>query len=355
MRRGTLLVPVLAAAVLVGGGLAVTTLTGDETKSTSQARTDVPQTTERVKRENLVNTTSVSGTLGYARKRTLNGGASGTVTEVARNGTVLKRDDRLYAVDGTDVRLMYGQEPMYRTLKNGDTGTDVKQLKQNLIALGYGTGLAADEEFTGGTAKAVTRWQKDHGLKRTGRIGPEQVAFAPGPVRVASVQAAVGDRTAPGQPVLATTSSDRVVSLKVKVSETDLAKPGTKVRVELPNGTTTGGTVVSVGSTATTAEDGGDKTPTVGVTVTFDSPDAVDGIDKAPVTVQLTGQTRKGVLTVPVGALLALTDGSFGVQVVEGGGQAREVKVKLGMFAQGRVEITGPGLRAGIRVGVPSV
>ncbi|AJT65910.1 hypothetical protein T261_4256 [Streptomyces lydicus] len=54
----------------------------------------------------------------------------------------------------------------------------------------------------------------------------------------------------------------------------------------------------------------------------------------------------------PVNALLALPGGGFGVQVVEGG-RAREVRVKLGMFGQGRVEITGGGLKPGMKVGVP--
>ncbi len=87
------------------------------------------------------------------------------------------------------------------------------------------------------------------------------------------------------------------------------------------------------------------------MTVTFDDPDKVNGIDKAPATVKLTGHTRKNVLSVPVGALLALPDGSFGVQVVEGE-RTREVKVRLGMFAQGRVEISGKGLTSGMKVGV---
>ncbi|WP_175411760.1 peptidoglycan-binding protein [Streptomyces sp. TRM64462] len=353
MKRNTLIVSVTVAAVLAGG-FAATTLTGPDTADAGQTQARLPTATEPIVQGDLVSSTSVDGTLGYAKQRKINSGTGGTLTWVGASGAEVERNGKLYAVDGTPVRLWFGTEPMYRKLKNGDTGTDVKQVKQNLIALGYGAGLAADDTFTDGTTKGVKRWQKDHGLKQTGEIGPETIAFAPGPVRVASAEASVGDRTAPGQQVLTTTSADRVVRLKVKVSQAALAKPDSKVEVQLPDNTTTSGTVASVGAVAKSGDSPDDRTPRIDVTVTFDDPEKVSGIDQAPATVKLTGQTRKNVLSVPVGALLALKDGSFGVQVVDGG-QVREVKVTLGMFAQGRVEITGDGLRAGMRVGVPSV
>jgi multidrug efflux system membrane fusion protein len=59
------------------------------------------------------------------------------------------------------------------------------------------------------------------------------------------------------------------------------------------------------------------------------------------------------VLTVPVAALLALSEGGYGVQVVEGTG-TRIVAVETGLFADGRVEISGSGIAAGTNVGVPS-
>ncbi|MFD4370643.1 peptidoglycan-binding protein [Streptomyces sp. NPDC058486] len=355
MRRTTLIVSVIAAAAVVaGGGFAATTLTGRDAADAGQARANLPAATEAIVQGDLVSTTSVDGTLGYSKQRKINSGTGGTLTWVAAGGAKVGRDGKLYAVDGTAVRLWFGTEPMYRKLKNGDTGTDVKQVKQNLIALGYGAGLAADDRFTDGTTKGVKRWQKDHGLKQTGEIGPETVAFASGPVRVAGAEASVGDRTGPGQLVLTTTSADRVVQLKVKVSEAALAKPDGRVEIQLPDNTTTSGTIASVGTIAKSGDGPDDKTPRIDVTVTFDDPEKVSGIDQAPATVKLTGQTREGVLSVPVGALLALKDGSFGVQVVDGD-QVREVGVTLGMFAQGRVEITGDGLKAGMRVGVPSI
>jgi hypothetical protein len=80
----------------------------------------------------------------------------------------------------------------------------------------------------------------------------------------------------------------------------------------------------------------------------MDDPKAGGSLDQAPVTVRLVSEQRKGVLTVPVSALLALKEGGYGVQV-----GTRIVPVKLGMFADGRVEITGSGITAGTKVGVP--
>jgi multidrug efflux system membrane fusion protein len=69
--------------------------------------------------------------------------------------------------------------------------------------------------------------------------------------------------------------------------------------------------------------------------------------------VAFTAGERPDVLAVPVPALLALAEGGYGVQVVEGD-TTRTVAVETGLFADGKVEITGNGLQAGLKVAVPS-
>ncbi|MGW0735749.1 efflux RND transporter periplasmic adaptor subunit [Streptomyces sp. NPDC002851] len=352
----------LATAVVVvalaGGGFAVTQARpGGDTGTAGQQRSaGLPPETAPITKGDLKNTVQADGTLGHAKERKVNAGAPGTLTKVPKEGDTVRRGEVLYEVNGKPVRLLYGTSPAYRTMKEGDEGDDVGLLKENLKALGYGAQLALDDQFTPGTADAVKRWQKDHGAKRTGELGKDAIAFAPGPLRVRQAEAAPGDELAPGKPVLTVTGDERVVTFKLDVSQADMAKKGTRVTVLLPGGGTAKGKVSSVGSTPEKDQQqgGGDDKPKIKITVSFDDSAKVKGPDASPVTVQLTGETRKDVLSVPVNALLALPGGGFGVQVVKDG-KTREVPVELGMFGQGRVEISGSGLHAGMKVGVPKL
>ncbi|MFF3317454.1 peptidoglycan-binding protein [Streptomyces sp. NPDC003035] len=363
MSRRRLVLALVAVVAVGGGGAALTALSAQEKPQAAAADSrGLPPATAPVTRGDLSNSSQQDGTLGHLGERTIKaGGRAGTLTWLAPTGSVIERDGRLYEVDGVPVRLMYGAEPMYRTLKTGDKGKDVRQWEENLAALGF-TGFDVDEEYTAKTAAAVKRWQKSHDLKQTGTVGPDHIAFAGSAVRVkdaggaAEDRIAPGDQITPGAPVLDVTGSERVVRFALPVPEAGLAKVGTRVSVRLPDGTEAAGKVSAVGKTASAGEDPQnpqDKTPKIDITVSFDQPGKIKGIDQSPVTVDLTGETRRNILSVPVNALLALPDGGFGVQVVENG-TARDVKVELGMFGQGRVEVSGDGLREGMKVGVPS-
>jgi peptidoglycan hydrolase-like protein with peptidoglycan-binding domain len=352
MSRRRLVIALVAIVAVAGGGTTVTALTAREKQEVRNDSARLPDT-EPITRGDLSNSSQQEGTLGYLGERRINAGPTGTLTWIVGSGSTVERDERLYEVDGKPVRLMYGSEPMYRTLKTGDQGKDVRQLEENLRDLGYGTGLAVDEKFTKGTAEAVKRWQKAHDQKRTGQVGPDRIAFVNGAVRVKDRGAETGEPVAPGKPLLTVTGSQRVVRFKLSVADGGLAKVGTRVSVGLPDGSSATGKVTGVGKTAKPGDDPQDKSPKIDVTVSFDNPKKVTAFDQSPVTVSLTGETRENILSVPVNALLALPGGGFGVQVVENGG-TRDVKVELGIFGQGRVEVSGEGLREGMKVGVPS-
>ncbi|MFJ9886103.1 efflux RND transporter periplasmic adaptor subunit [Streptomyces sp. NPDC091287] len=352
MRRGRAVAAAAVVLAVAAGSLALTQLGGREEGGEAK-NPGLPPATAPVERGDLRDSAQADGTLGYDKERKINAGAVGTMTWTPRTGSAVERNERLYEIDGRPVRLMYGSGPMYRTLEAGDKGRDVEQLERNLAELGY-TGFTPDEEYTELTAAAVKRWQKSHDAKQAGKVGPADITFAPGKVRIKSIGAGVGEQAQPGAPVLETTGSERIVTFLLDVAESQLAKVGTKVTVDLPDGTTAPGKVSSVGRTAKPGDDPQDDSPKVTLTVSFDDPDEVGGFDQSPVTVNLTGETRENVLTVPVNALLALPGGGFGLQVVQGG-TVREVKVELGMFAEGRVEVSGGGLREGAKVGVPKI
>jgi hypothetical protein len=121
------------------------------------------------------------------------------------------------------------------------------------------------------------------------------------------------------------------------------------------------GTIAEVGTVATVPEQAA-PTPTRGgpsasaaripVTVMLPDQQALGTLEAAPVDVAFASQAREGVLAVPVAALLALPTGGYGVQVVDGR-STRVVAARTGLFAAGEVEVSGAGIGAGMKVGVP--
>jgi multidrug efflux pump subunit AcrA (membrane-fusion protein) len=248
---------------------------------------------------------------------------------------------------------MYGTVPLYRPLRLGvPDGADVRQLESNLKALGHGDDLTVDAEFTSATAQAVLDWQDERGLLETGSVDAGQAVFLPAAVRVKKVDADVGARTSPGQPALVVTGTRRNVHVDLDADKQDLAREGATVNVELPGGKTVKGKIVEVGKVAEQTGTGQDQETTVSVDVSLGK-EGTGRLDEAPVTVELESERRENVLSVPIEALLALREGGFGVEVVEGSAK-RVVPVTTGGFGGGRVEISGGGIREGMKVEVPA-
>jgi hypothetical protein len=76
-------------------------------------------------------------------------------------------------------------------------------------------------------------------------------------------------------------------------------------------------------------------------------------LDQAPVNVNITSQTAKNVLAVPVNALLALQGGGYGVDVVTAH-SSHLVGVTTGLYSNTLVQVSAPGVAAGMRVQVPA-
>jgi peptidoglycan hydrolase-like protein with peptidoglycan-binding domain len=230
-------------------------------------------------------------------------------------------------------------------------GGDVRQLEENLAALGHGAGFRVDDHYTSDTTAAVKRWQAARGVEQTGRVEVGDVIYLPGAVRVTTRTATVGAR-AEGN-ILAVTSNTRAVTVELGASRQHLVKVNDAVEVELPDGKRVAGTIASIGAVATASNDdnpGGGGEPTVTITVTLAEGPA--GLDQAPVGVHVTRAKAENVLTVPVSALLANPSGGYVVEVVEGTTRQR-VAVETGIFADGRVEVTGE-ITEGQKVSVPS-
>jgi hypothetical protein len=298
--------------------------------------------------------------------------AGQTVTRLPDVGTVVGRGEPAYWLDGHGVPLLIGGQAAYRPFQPGMTdGTDVKALQDNLTALGLGGGLTSTGHFDAATEAAVRRLQTRVGAPATGTLGLGTVAFLPAPLRVTTQLATPGGPAQPGAPLLAGTSTTRAVIVSLQVAQQTLVHVGDRVAVNLPDGrSTVPGHVTQISTVASSPPQnapgsGGPAgqgsaaaqqqaaTTTVPVTVALDDPTVGAALDQVPVTVDITDQTVRGVLAVPVQALLALSGGGYGVQLAGPSGTA-VVPVTVGLFGGGLVQISGAGIREGTVVEVPA-
>ncbi|MEU4428632.1 peptidoglycan-binding domain-containing protein [Actinoplanes sp. NPDC024001] len=338
---------VAGAVAVASAGVAAALVAQPGAGSDQETGGRLPPATAEITKGTLRESVEADGELGYGPTRTASARRQGIVTWLPDSGATVGRGKPLYRIDDDPAVLMYGATPAYRRMSSGDEGRDVAQLEKNLAALGY-DGFTVDDEYTGATAEAVEQWQDDAGLPETGAVELGQVVFASGAVRVDSLTAEEDAAVGPGQSLLTWTGTEKVVTVRLEVSDAALAKVGATVSVTLPDGKRTTGTVTEV-ATVIEPGTGQDAEPSTEIEAQM----AVKtGFGAAAVDVTFTAAERKGVLTVPVAALVAAAGGGFAVEVIEGDA-TRHVPVKTGLFADGRVEITGDGLAEGTTVGMP--
>ena len=201
----------------------------------------------------------------------------------------------------------------------------------------------------------------------TGTVPLGQVAFLPGPLLVSQQLAMVGGPVPNGTPIVQGTSTTPDVQLALDPAMAPTVRRGNRIAVTLPNGSTAPGVITQVsniaqnpagGSQSQQGPPGSQQPPAVPVTARLSRP--VHGVlDQAQVQVAITSAEDRGVLAVPITALLAQPGGRFAVVVVSssaGRAVRRTVPVQAGLFDEiaGVVQVSGPGLAAGQHVAVPS-
>lgn len=305
-----------------------------------------------IRKMDVSDSQSFSGILGHGGTQPVKGAGAGVVTKLPQPGDTAERGKPLYSVNGTPVPVFFGATPMFRKLDAPTlTGLDVAMVADNLEAMGhYRPGTRpkdpAKTAFTPQLADALKRWQAKAGLPDTGTLDVGQIAVLAGPSRVAGVTAQVGDQAA--GPLFTITGTAKAISIPVEATAVGAIKVGLAVTIVRPDGQEVPGKVTAVGSIVTSDDKGQNSgaPPKIEVTAGPDNEQALAGLDAAPVTVRITTQTHPGVLVVPIGALVALREGGYAVQLP--GGQLRAVKT--GMFAKDLVEISGDGITEGMQV-----
>ena len=356
-RRFALPAALIAAAM--AGVVAAVALTGSAAAPAAQPR--IRLKTAEVVLTNLSTTMLTAGTLGYAPARPLTNQLAGTYTSVPASGTTIGAGQVLYRVDNEPVFAMRGRTPAWRPMGPGITsGPDVSELQANLISLGYASGLFSvpTGEYDWLTDDAVQRWQAATGVLVTGQVALGQVIFSPAAIRVGATNVAPGQAAVPGQVPYQVTTARRIVSVPVNPMLPPVAV-GDRVSIVLPSLARTPGRVTGVGPApapggSAGAAHGSGAAPAAGassvITVTPDRPGVTGTGTGVPVQISLTIQSVRHVLAVPVSALLALSGGGYGLEVVTPAGRHRLVGVRAGIFAGGLVQVSGAQLVPGTKV-----
>jgi peptidoglycan hydrolase-like protein with peptidoglycan-binding domain len=344
-RRLRWLVVGVSVLVVLGIGTAVT-VTRLGSRPVAAAEAPAAADTVAVRKMDLAEKETVTGELGYGTAQKLNGRRQGTITALPAVGAVLDRGAVIYQVDAKPVVLFLGSLPLYRAVGTGMTdGPDVKLVEENLRDLGYSGFGTPNEKFTAATEAAIKKWQKKLGVDQTGVIELGDVAVTAAPVRVSTVSATLGADAAGA--VLEYTDTTRWVTAELSEDQKDLAVAGAKVTLTVGDKQVPGTVTSVVPAPPSDSQDpNADSSQKYTATVSIDDVAAIGAVDSGPVDVVVTSGTRQGVLAVPVGALLALSEGGYAVETSSG----KLVAVTTGLFADGMVEVSGDGLTEDMKV-----
>jgi hypothetical protein len=192
-RRGRWLAG-LALVVAVGVVTGVVLRAGSPSRATSASHPGKVSGAATVRRRDLIETDTESGTLSYRNPQTVFNRLSGTITWLPSVGRMIKPGQTLYRVDSSPVILMDGTTPAFRTLTFGvSDGPDVLQLNRDLVKLGFNPdGITINDTWQGATTAGADQLQESLGRPQTGTLSLGQIVFLPGEQRITAVDTTLG-------------------------------------------------------------------------------------------------------------------------------------------------------------------
>ncbi len=316
--------------IVAGAATGCRAPTGDDPAAAAEA-TAPTQDFELVAavRQDVIERQEVEARVGNGTVVTLPLALAGIVTWAPDQGAVLRSGDVIVEVGGRPVVLIVGETPLYRPLRlvgSGErdeagnrvgrlTGPDVAQLQRFLIDEGYDDRgrLTVDEEFGRSTERAVEAWQRATGHPATGIVDTSQMIFMP-------TELLVDGHLIVGQTFdrFDVTGTDTVLQIIGSTILREFFAVGSTVDV-LADPATTG---VVTRSTRVSGELGIEQL----IEITVDT--SAGG--ELGQSVQVVGSVTRAedALTIPVRALLAVSDGGWEVEVESGSG-TRRVTVEL--------------------------
>lgn len=351
------MIPKLHTRTRIAGGVSIALtalltagfLSFQYSQPAQSANTEKPTTP--IVRGELQSDTKVPSRLTHAQSRTLNATGNGILTEIPSPGSDLAIGSTLYRINNRPVFLFRGSIPAWRSFESGmERGPDITQLENTLRELGF-LEREAQDKFLSSTAQAIRAWQKATGQEQTGRIDFENILFSPGPIRVGEHRTTLGSPVGSGSEIYKATSQDRVVTGNIPLRDQSFANIGAPVEVMLPDGRFVPGHITEVG--VPIQADPNSSRLSIPFAAELDNPEDTTGIQEADVSTIIPTEKHEDILYVPVSALVAINNTTFGVERINEKGEAETVPVKTGLFAKGFVQIEGEGLAEGQQVVTP--
>jgi hypothetical protein len=344
VKRRRLVFGAIAVAVVAAGAVTAVQLggnpladagseSGDGSDEVSAGDSRDELDTVGIERGDLTSTSEFTGELGFGESWPLPLTADGIVTGARPLGTVVDFGESLIEIDDRRVFLVEGDVPMFRDLELASprvAGEDVAQLQRFLIAQGFdrdGT-LEADGVFDSDTRRAVIDWQEATWQQKAGRVTRAEMVFNPEPLRIAADQ-----RIGSVFEQLEVTAWEPTVTVDVANRDRPLLTVATPVTIEFGDGTEVDGTVSE--QISVPQDDG-----TTQARSTIEPHGEVPG-ESGQVTIAVDATLASDVMIVPVGALLALAEGGYAVEVVDGAASSHLVGVDVGEILDGKAEVSG--------------
>src|SRR5439155_9072570 len=171
------------------------------------------------------------------------------------------------------------------------------------------------------TAGALRALEGKKGVRVTGRLATDDAVFLPEAVRIAKVIGQLSGSAGPGAPVLSATSDKLHVRVDLDASQQGAVKKGDRVQITLPGNTPVTGRVAGFGRVAQAEQGSQAADATIPTFINLDDSAKADGLDQAPVGVDITTKGVDNALSVPVTAVIGKSGGGFAVEVVRAGGR----------------------------------
>ncbi len=302
----------LALPLIAGGALSLFALAKSPLDSASGARPLIGAVGS-AERDDRVNATVKVVT---AESFAVTTQSAGVITALGiAPGAALVDGQAALEVNGLPVTAYVAPAPLYRDIARGLEGKDVATAQRLLRTLGY---LATVDGKAGPlTAKAITRFNKDHGRSANGEVlWLDSLLWVPadsGPPVKVSVR--VGTTLSPGNELYTTSVGYDTLSVDAKAADTDRVLTVGQMSVTLPAGAT------SVTDSADIAVIGAvlNDVTSRSAFLALSTPRVVGTIPASALVTDPTGATCFFSDAEGPGTTVVATDGSFGTVDVDPG------------------------------------